>query len=235
MYLHQGGRFDGCLPPPHVEVLWHAAGANVVGWVVRSFLGDGVEKDFGELQEFSGVLGRHRRHGGLRRHLHPGVHASMQRLTSGKRRDGVRHRKKVSSLHLKQPVGEAAAHQNEDRVWAQAVGGNALAVGEFDEQARIRKRGDEQEDPIVDVERNQELVLWSGFSGDLEDANFRIIRIYFFGFECRPLYKQHLVLSDNYARNFILYENFGSAWRDSNPGRLGEKRERYLCAMPSPM
>ena len=178
MYLHQGGRFDGCLPPPHVEVLWHAAGANVVGWVVRSFLGDGVEKDFGELQEFSGVLGRHRRHGGLRRHLHPGVHASMQRLTSGKRRDGVRHRKKVGSLHLKQPVGEAAAHQNEDRVWAQAVGGNALAVGEFDEQARIRKRGDEQEDPIVDVERNQELVLWSGFSGDLEDANFRIIRRY---------------------------------------------------------
>ena len=30
-------------------------------------------------------------------------------------------------------------------------------------------------------------------------------------------------------------KKIGSANQDSNPGLLGEKRERYLCAMPPPL
>ena len=54
-------------------------------------------------------------------------------------------------------------------------------------------------------------------------------------FECCPLHKQHLLLSDQYAWNFIWRKISGVPGEIMNPGRLVEKRERYLCAMPSPL
>ena len=54
---------------------------------------------------------------------------------------------------------------------------------------------------------------------------------YFLGSVTVHLSKQHFSPSMQHSI-FQLYEN--REQRDLNPGLLGEKRERYLCAMPPP-
>ena len=47
--------------------------------------------------------------------------------------------------------------------------------------------------------------------------------------DCRPLN-----LSSILGNTSLDCQKIGSANKDSNPGLLGEKRERHLCAMPPP-
>lgn len=62
---------------------------------------------------------------------------------------------------LQQPLGQTAAHQDEDGVGRQTVGVDAFAVGEADEQTRAWERRQEEEEAVVDVIWNEKFVFRS--------------------------------------------------------------------------
>lgn len=86
----------------------------------------------------------------------------MQSPASGQSRNCVRNRKEFGPVFiLQQPLGQTAAHQDEDGVGRQTVGVDAFAVGEADEETRARERRQEEEEAVVDVIWNEKFVFRS--------------------------------------------------------------------------